>query len=208
MHRRATGVSGAGETGTVTRALRSAESNGGASFDGVIGLVYEELSRLARGYLRRERADHTLDTRALVHEAYVRIVAQREVAWRNRRHFYGIAAQHMRRILCDYARHHQARKRGGGVTVIRLAGFEGIMPGDGVGMGVDELLTLDQILERLGNRDPEALEIVNLRCMLGFKMTEISAEMGVPMRTLSRKWRWIRAWLINELRVEESQPPL
>lgn len=208
VDRRREGVTRAGRTGTITKALRKADGMGVGSLDEVIGLVYEELSRLARGYLRREREDHTLDTRALVHEAYARIAAQRGVAWRNRRHFYGIAAQHMRRILCDYARHHQARKRGGGLTVIRLAGFDGIVPGESDGMELEDLLTLDQILERLGNRDPEALEIVNLRCMFGFKMTEISAEMGVPMRTLSRKWRWTRAWLINELRVEESQPPL
>lgn len=174
----------------------------------VVQLAYDELSVLARSYLRREREDHTLDTCALVHEAYARLVGQKGVAWQNRRHFYGIAAQHMRRILCDYARRHQAEKRGGGRRPIRLSGLDDVLARSTSGVGLDEMLTLEQVLDRLAKHDTEALEIVHLRCILGLTMREISSETGIPMRTLSRKWRRIRAWLVTELHVVESQPPL
>jgi RNA polymerase sigma factor (TIGR02999 family) len=196
-----------GDAGTITRILAraSADTDGLAE---VIPLVYDELSVLARSYLRHERDNHTLDTRALVHEVYERLAKQRGVVWRNRRHFFGIAAQHMRRILCDYARKHTADKRGGANPAIRLHGLEDLVAGESGVLRLHELLTLDQVFERLGKRDMEALEIVHLRCILGFKMIEVSRETGLPVRTLSRKWRWIRAWLISELRTQESQPPL
>ncbi|MGA7305291.1 MAG: ECF-type sigma factor [Rhodothermales bacterium] len=194
--------------GTITRALARASSGDDEAFSDVVQMAYDELSALARSYLRRERDDHTLDTCALVHEAYARLVGQKGVVWQNRRHFYGIAAQHMRRILCDYARQYRAEKRGGGCKPIRLHGLEDLVVQGGVGARLDEVLTFEQILRRLERHDTEALEIVHLRCILGFKMTEISRETGIPMRTLSRKWRWAKAWLVAELLVVESQPPM
>jgi len=196
------------EAGTITGALLDAVSGGDGTMSHVMQLVYDELSNLARSYLRRERDDHTLDTRALVHEAYARLVGQPGVEWQNRRHFFGIAAQHMRRILCDYARHHQAEKRGGRMQVLRLSALDDLVVRETGGVRLDEVMTLDQILGELARRDQEALEIVHLRCILRLKMTEISAETGIPMRSLSRKWRWVRAWLITELHAQESQPPL
>lgn len=193
--------------GTITRALARTERDD-VHYAKVMPLVYDELSTLARSYLRRERAGHTLDTRALVHEAYARLVGQSGIKWQNRRHFFGIAAQHMRRILCDYARQHRAEKRGGGGKALHLSGLEDLLPGDPSGFNLDDVLTLDQVLSRLEKKDSLALEIVHLRCFIGLNMGEVSAETGIPTRTLSRKWRWIRAWLINELRVDESQPPL
>lgn len=194
-------------TGTVTRALRRAEADDEGAIDEVVRLVYKELSALARNYLRRERDDHTLDTRGLVHEAYMRLAGQRGVHWENRRHYYGIAAQHMRRILCDYARRHHAEKRGGHVRPLRLSGLDDLVGDSSADLSLDQMLTIDQVLSRLQSRDHEAMEIAQMRCVLGLKMVEISRETGIPMRSLSRKWRSIRAWLLAELNLTESQPP-
>jgi RNA polymerase sigma factor (TIGR02999 family) len=157
-------------------------------------LVYSELLRAARRYMRGERPDHTLQPTALVHEAYLRLVGQREIAWQNRAHFFGVAAQLMRRILVDHARARQAEKRGGDVGMVPLE--EAMVFKE---EGGPALLALDQALTRLNQFDPRQGRIVELRFFGGLTEEEIAAVLGVSARTIKRDWNVARAWLYNEI---------
>lgn len=157
-------------------------------------LVYNELRRLAGRYMRGERADHTLQPTALVHEAYPRLIGQHEVAWQNRSHFYGVAARLMRNILVDHARARQAHKRGGQeqkVTFDEALEFAG-------GERTD-VLALDEALSRLAQRDPRQARIVELRFFGGLSENEAAEVLGISVRTVKRDWAVARAWLYREI---------
>ena len=157
-------------------------------------VVYSELHRLARSYLQRERPDHTLQSTALVNEAYVRLIGQNLPQWQNRAHFFGVAAQLMRQILVDYARSHRADKRGGGAFKLTLGdAAEQAQPVD-----VD-LVALDDALKRLASIDPQQSRIVELKFFAGLTNEDASEILGISTSTVKRDWVTARAWLFREL---------
>ncbi|CAN5530205.1 sigma-70 family RNA polymerase sigma factor [soil metagenome] len=156
--------------------------------------VYEELRQLVQPYLERERADHTLQATGLVHEAYLRLVDQSTTTWQNRAHFFGVAAQIMRRILVDYARSHRAEKRGGGWD--KLAFDEALAPA--AERSID-LIALDDALKDLLALDPRQSQIVELRFFGGLTNEEIAEVLDVSATTVKREWRMAKAWLRREI---------
>ena len=176
-------------------ALLVAWSNGdGEAHDRLIEAVYAELRALARGYLRRERPDHSLAPTALVHEAYLRLVDQRRVQWHNRAHFFAIAAHVMRRLLVDHARAHGAVKGGAGHRVPLLDIDVGVDPED------LDVIALDAALVRLAAIDRRQSRLVELRFFGGLTGDEIATVLGVAPITVKRDWALARAWLFRELR--------
>jgi len=174
-----------------------AELNGGnrTVVDAMLPRVYDELRAMARRKLRGERADHTLNTTALVHEAYEKLVQQDRMTWQNRAHFLSVAALSMRRILLNYARDRAAQKRGGGAPV---ATFEdGMAPRT---VRVEELIDLDDALNRLEERSERQSQVVTYRFFGGLTQREIAEVLGVSEPTVRRDWRLARAWLSRELR--------
>ena len=170
-------------------------SNGDSqALEELMPLVYGELRRLAGSYLRRERASHTLQSTALVNEAFLRMVNQQDVQWRNRAHFYGIAAQMIRRILVDHARAAQAGKRGSGAIRIEL----------GDHLAVDhqrdlDLVGLDDALERLTAMDERQGRIVELRFFAGLSVDQTAEVMKISTATVKREWASAKAWLFREM---------
>jgi len=162
----------------------------------LVALLYPELRRLASRHLRRERREHTLQTTALVHEAYLRLNDQREVHWKNREQFLGVAAQLMRRILVDYSRGHDAKKRGGGVEKVFLEEAVGVARQK----GVVDVIALDEALTRLAEFDPQQAHLVELRFFGGLSIEESAEVLGVSRTTLKRNWNVTKAWLARELR--------
>jgi RNA polymerase sigma factor (TIGR02999 family) len=156
--------------------------------------VYDELRRLASIYLRRERSGHTLDTGALVNEAYLRLVDQDRVAWQNRAQFFGVAAQMMRRVLVDHARRHLYAKRGGGAPRFSLDEALTLAP-----ERAPELVALDEALEELEKLAPRNARIVELRFFGGLSGEEIAEVLDVSVPTITRGWRMARAWLYRRL---------
>jgi RNA polymerase sigma-70 factor (ECF subfamily) len=161
----------------------------------LVVLLYSELRSLASGYLRRERSDHTLQTTALVHEAYLRLADQREVHWKNREQFLGVAAQLMRRILVDYSRGHGAQKRGKGFERVFLEEAEVISKNKAA-----DVIALDEALTRLAGFDPQQARLVELRFFGGLSIEESAGVLGVSRTTLKRDWNLAKAWLARELR--------
>ncbi len=157
--------------------------------------IYSELRRLAGSYLRRERSDHTLQPTALVHEAYMKLIDQRNVKWQNRAHFFGIAAQVMRRILMDHARKHLANKRGGDADILPLEEEILVVSHDKSA----ELIALDEALEQLATFDPQKARIVELRYFGGLSIEETAEVLGVSVPTINRHWKTAKAWLYSEL---------
>jgi RNA polymerase sigma factor (TIGR02999 family) len=184
----------------LTAVLAAASAGNQAALAGVLPLVYDELRALADEHLRRERAGHTLQATALVHEAYLRLVGQHQADWRNRAHFLALAAQAMRRILVDHARARAREKRGGGAPVISLdeSAAEVGAPGASDASGAD-LLAVDDALARLARLDPDAARVVEMRFFAGLDGAQAAAVMGVSERTVWRHWRFARAWLYREL---------
>jgi RNA polymerase sigma factor (TIGR02999 family) len=185
----------------ITRLL-SAWSDGSADAgDELLTLLYPELKSLARRYLRQERPDHTLQATALVNEAFLRLMDQDLVDWKNRAHFLGICATLMRRILVDHARHRLAAKRGGGQPVLRLD--------EAVGLGDDrrpDLVAVDDALNGLARTDPELARLVELRFFGGLSHKEIAAVLGVSVSSVERRWRVAKAWLYDSLMGAEPPP--
>lgn len=161
--------------------------------------VYDELRRVAAAYLRRERRGHTLETGALVNETYLRLIDQERVVWRNRSHFFGIAAQAMRRILVDHARRHLYARRGGGAPKLSLDEALTLAP-----ERVPALVALDEALEELGKVAPQNARIVEMRYFGGLTAEEIAYVLGVSVPTVSRGWRMARAWLYRYLSADED----
>lgn len=167
--------------------------------DKLVPLVYDELKRLARGYMRRERPEHTLQATALVHEAYLKLVKQRSVDWQGRSHFFGIAAQLMRRILIDHARSHLREKRGGAQEATPLDEALVFSPGQSA-----ELVRLDEALERLAKLDPRQSKIVELRFFGGLSVEETAEFLKISPKTVKRDWSVAKAWLHGELRPKDG----
>jgi RNA polymerase sigma factor (TIGR02999 family) len=158
-------------------------------------IVYADLRRVAAGYMRREAAGHALQPTALVHEAYVRLVDQKRVKWRNRAHFFGVAAGLMRRILVDNARRRRAEKRGGGWECVTLAGDEAAPDSH----GEVDVLALHEALQRLAEFDPQQERIVELRYFGGLTIEETAEVLGISAATVAREWRIAKAWLRAKL---------
>ena len=163
-------------------------------------LVYRELRRLAHGHLRRERPDHTLQTTALVHEAYLRLVDQQEANWKNRAQFFAVAAQMMRRILVDYARARQYAKRGGGAQPVELDEAM-VVSSDRAA----EVVALDEALLRLAELDSRKSRLVELRFFGGLSIEETAEILGVSPGTVMRDWTLAKAWLQREM-THEGEP--
>jgi RNA polymerase sigma factor (TIGR02999 family) len=157
-------------------------------------VIYRELRRRAAAYLRRERQDHTLQPTALVHEAYLRLLGQQRVRWQDRAHFFGIAAQMMRRVLVDHARTHRAAKRP--AAVLRVAFDDQLAT---VQPRECELLLIDQALEDLARIDPRQAQIVELRYFGGLSEEEVATTLSVSRATVTREWKTARAWLYRRM---------
>jgi len=162
--------------------------------DKLMPIVYNELRQQAARYLRREQAGHTLQTTALIHEAYVRLVDQRNVQWQNRAHFFGIAAQMMRRILVDHARTKKRAKRGGSDVKVSLA--DATIPVQEQDLDV---VALDEALTRLAEIDQQQSRVVELRFFSGLTVEETAEVMGISPATVKRDWSMAKAWLHREL---------
>lgn len=182
------------EPADVTQLLVEASQGDRGAVDALLPHVYKELRRLAGGYMKREREGHTLDATGLVHEAYMKLVDQSRVEWQNRSHFFGIAATAMRRILVDHARARQADKRGGGVEHAEIV--DDLVASDERG---DELIAVDEALERLAVWDPIKSRVVELRFFGGLSIEECAEVMEVSVATVNRHWRMAKAWLHGEL---------
>jgi len=157
-------------------------------------LVYNELKRLAGSYLRRERPDHTLQSAALVNEAYLRLVDQTQTQWQNKAHFYGIAAQMMRRVLADHARSHNAVKRGAGMPELELN--ESVAQAQSRSVDV---MDLEEALQKLEKLDPQQGKIVELRFFSGLSIEDTANVLGISPATVKRDWAAARAWLFREV---------
>lgn len=177
----------------VTQLLHAWGKGDEAARDELIPLVYDTLRRIARHQLRGERAGHTLETTALINEAYLKLVEQ-SVSWQSRAHFFGIAARLMRQLLVDYARARQRLKRGGDMQQISLTDVAGIAQEQAV-----DLLALDDALQILSEVDPQSSRIVELRFFGGLTIEETAQVMGISTPTVERGWRAARAWLQTEL---------
>jgi len=164
------------------------------ALDQLMPLVYEELRRLAGSYLRRERREHTLQPTALVNEAYLKLVHQREIPWQNRAQFFGIAAKLMRQILVDHARAHGANKRGGHQVNVSLKNIGAFYT-----QGEADVLAVHDVLNRLAEIDPDQSRIVELRFFGGLTIEETGEVMKVSHSTVEREWRIAKAWLKREL---------
>ena len=178
----------------VTQILQEWNDGSPEAPERLMSLVYAELRRLARSYLQREREAHTLQPTALVNEAYLRLVDQTQVAWENRAHFFGIAAQLMRRILVDHARAHLAEKRGGPAVKIQLDEAH-FMPAE----KGDDLLALDEALLKLAETDSRMSRVVELRFFGGLSELEAAEVLGISERTVRRDWQMAKLWLYREL---------
>jgi RNA polymerase sigma-70 factor (ECF subfamily) len=187
----------------ITLMLKQLSAGNQDVLDKLVPLLYDELHRLAAYYLRRERSEHTLQATALVHEAYLRLIDQRRVQWKNRNHFFGVAAQLMRRILLDYARKHQAVKRGGAVPKISLDEAM-ILSEDNLA----ELVALDRLLTQLTSIDPQQGRVVELRFFGGLSVEETAELMEISPATVKRDWAMAKAWLGRELRKGRSSDTL
>ena len=177
-----------------TTLLTSATTGNPKAANQLVPLVYAELRRLAAHYLRGERPDHTLQPTALVNEAYLQLIDQKANRWQNRAHFIGVAAQLMRRILVDHARAHRANKRGGQDVKVPLD--EALVVSQ---QRSEELLALDEALQRLAAEDPQQGRIVELRFFGGLSVEETAEVMGISTATVKRDWSVARAWLYREL---------
>lgn len=178
----------------VTELLDAYRRGDEAAIDEVVSLVYAELKRIALRELRKERSDHTLQPTALAHEAYVRLVGQRDAAWQNRAHFLGCAARAMRNILVDHARARRAEKRGGGDARVELREDARAVPARSV-----DLLALDEALGRLAELNARQARVVEMRFFGGLSNEEISETLEVSHGTVSNDWNAARSWLRIQL---------
>ena len=178
----------------VTELLVRWRGGDGRALDELMPLVYDELRRLAAHYMRGERPGHTLQTSALVNEAYLRLAGHREMQWQNRAHFFAVAAQAMRRILVDHARRRGGRKRGGGGHKVDLD--EALIVSD---ERAAEVVALDDALARLAEIAPRKSQLVELRFFGGLTIEEAAEVLGVSPGTVMREWTFTKAWLLKEM---------
>lgn len=181
-------------TDAVTKLLIDLSNGDRDAVDILLPVIYDELRKLAANYLRRERPDHTLQPTALVHEAYLRLVDQTRVNWQNRAHFFGVAAQIMRRLLVDHARKHNAEKRG--------QDFQKLSLDENIDRAVErsgDLIALDDALKALAAFDEPKARMVELRYFGGLSIEETADVLGVTPTTVKRHWRFAKAWLYGEM---------
>lgn len=178
---------------SITELLHAVRDNREGALDELAAAIYDDLHTLAAGYLRRERPDHTLQPTALVHEAFLRLVDQTRTDWKSRAHFFGIAAQAMRRILVDHARRTLAAKRDGGEPIT----FDDTMLASAPSSA--EVLRVNEALEALAAIDPRQARVVELRFFVGFSIEETAEVLDISPATVSREWTLARAWLHDEL---------
>ncbi len=191
----------------VTRILDAlvtqAANSGSRTPEELLPLVYDELQRLAGGYLRRELAGHTLDASALVHEAYLKLVDQTRVEWQGRTHFLAVGAQAMRRLLINHAVHRKREKRGGDRIQVTLGDAHRAELG-APAMDVEEILSLDRAIASLRERSERQARVVELRYFAGMTVEEVAEYLGVSKRTVEGEWTFARAWLNRELAEERD----
>lgn len=183
----------------ITSLLTACTTGDPRATDRLMELVYAELRRLAAHYLRSERPDHTLQPTALVNEAYLQLIEQKEQRWQNRAHFVGVAAQLMRRILVDHARAHHALKRGGKQVKVPLDDVFVLSSERS-----DELLAVDEALTRLAAMDPQQARVVELRFFGGLDVEECAEALKISPATVKRDWNVARAWLYRQLNSEQK----
>ena len=184
-----------------TQLLIAAGDGDSEALNQILPLIYDELRRLAGSYMRRERSDHTLQPTALVHEAYLRMIDQRRVDWKNRAQFFGLAANMMRRVLVNHARDRAAGKRGGSSPRVTLSMAEGLeQPGE------LDVMAVDEALEKLSQLDARKSHIVEFKFFTGLTTDEIAELLGISTATVEREWKFARAWLFNALNVEGAAP--
>ncbi|MGE0102239.1 MAG: sigma-70 family RNA polymerase sigma factor [Blastocatellales bacterium] len=191
----------ASTSGNVTQLLMEWRNGDRQALDALIPIVYDELRAIARRYMNRERSGHTLQTAALINEAYLRLVDKQDIAWQNRTHFFAISARIMRNLLVDYARARQMEKRGGGAVQVSL---NEAIAGSEPEMTVD-MLSLDEALTRLAEFDERKARIVELRFFGGLSADETAEALDLSEITIKREWLKAKAWLFRELR--GTEPP-
>ena len=179
----------------ITGLLHAMQQGDREALERVLPLIYDELSRIARRHLARERRDHTLNTGALVHEAYLKLVDQPRADWRDRGHFFAVASLAMRRILVNHARDRRRAKRGGGAVIVPLNDEHGVISGG----NPEELLIIDELLSRLAEADERAARVVECRFFGGLTIEETSEALGIAPTTVKRAWRHGKAWLRREM---------
>ena len=191
----------AAQSHEVTQLLIDWSNGNREALDKLIPLVYAELRRLAHGFLSRQPAGHSLQTTALINEAFVRLIDQKQIGWQNRAHFFGIAAQTMRNILVDNARRKRAQKRGGGESTVVFNEAIGVV-NDQKGL---DLVALDEALNRLADTDSTLSRLVELKFFGGLTIPETAEVLDVSPATVKRGWLTAKIWLRRE--IEESQAP-
>ena len=179
----------------VTQLLLKWSQGDQGAIDELLPMVYRELHKIAHRYLNKERGEHTLQTTALVHEAYIKLIDQTRVQWQNRAHFFGIAAQAMRRILVDYARTRKREKRGGDDVKLQLDEAAGVSTGE---KSID-LVALDEALTRLSKFDERQAKVVELRYFSGMTEEETAEVLSISPATVRRDWNMAKAWLHSQL---------
>ena len=184
---------------SVTQLLIEWRDGDETALDRLIPLVYDEMRRLARYYMRRERREHTLQTTALINEAYIRLVDHKGMRWQNRAHFYAVAAQAMRRVLVDHARSRQYIKRGGDASVVDLD-QAAIVARE----YASEIVALDEALTGLAALDPRQSKVVELRYFGGMSVEETAEVLGISGVTVMRDWRAAKAWLLRAITPEDA----
>ena len=178
-----------------TELLRAWSQGDGSALDRLVPLVYEELHRLARRYMRQERPDHTLQATSLVNEAYLRLIDVNRVEWRDRAHFLAVAAQMMRRILVEFARNRQRQKRGGGAVRVSLDDVQELPEAN-----ERDLVALSEALSGLATFDARMSQVVELRFFGGLTVAETADVLNVSPETVMRDWKTAKAWLLCEIR--------
>jgi len=184
------------ERHSITQMLQEWSEGNAQALDELMPLVYDELHRQASRYLRRERRDHTLQTTALIHEAYLKLIDQRDVRWESRTHFFAIAAQAMRRILVDYARAKHRGKRGGDDATISLEEETILISSEGKGIN---LIALDEALTRFAEIDPQQARVVELKFFGDLSLDETAEALHISRATVAREWNTAKVWLHREL---------
>ena len=182
--------------GDITEVLHRLSGGDREAFNELLPLIYDELRCVAKDYMRRERKGHTLQTTALVHEAYLRLLGQSQVKWKGKAHFLAVAAQAMRRILVDYARARHRKKRGGELQRVALERDDGRVVGEEQDF---DLLALDEVLTTFAEEEPRRARVVELLYFGGLTPQETAEVLEVSRKTVDRDWRFARAWLARQL---------
>ncbi|HEY3243210.1 MAG TPA: sigma-70 family RNA polymerase sigma factor [Phycisphaerae bacterium] len=183
----------------ITRLLRAAAQGEPQAAEQLFPVIYGQLRALAQNYMQGERADHTLQATALVHEAYLRLVQNEHIDWTGRAHFYVAAADAMRRVLIDHARQRGAQKRGADWDQVTLN-----LSDLAAGRGLDELLAVDEALEELAAADSRTAQVVRLRFFVGLSIDDTARALGLSPRSVDREWQYARAWLKKRLSASDA----